>query len=50
LVKEYVVGRPWLDARCPPKLLYHSPSSAGQGREKCNKDLMGRDKDGMITQ
>ena len=29
-----VVGWPWLDARCPPKPLYHSPSSAGQGRKK----------------
>jgi len=22
----------WINARCPPKPLYHSPSSAGQGR------------------
>jgi len=22
----------WINARCPPKLLYHSPYSAGQGR------------------
>jgi len=22
----------WVNARCPPKPLYHSPSSAGQGR------------------
>jgi len=22
----------WINARCPPKLLLHSPSSAGQGR------------------
>ena len=28
-----VVSGHWLDARCPPKLLYHSLSSAGQGRE-----------------
>jgi len=32
-----VEGWPWLDARCPPKLLYHSPSSAGQGRETMMK-------------
>jgi len=25
-------GLAWLDARCPPKPLYHSPSSTGQGR------------------
>jgi len=24
-----VVGWPWLDARCPPMPLYHSPSSSG---------------------
>jgi len=28
---------PWLDARCPPKPFYHSPSSAGQGRENIMK-------------
>jgi len=22
----------WINVRCPPKLLYHSPSSTGQGR------------------
>jgi len=22
----------WINATCPPKPLYHSPSSAGQGR------------------
>jgi len=22
----------WINAGCPPKMLYHSPSSAGQGR------------------
>jgi len=22
----------WINGRCPPKLLYHSPSSTGQGR------------------
>jgi len=32
-----VVGWPWLDARCPPKLLCCSPSSAGQGRENKSK-------------
>ena len=26
-----------INARCPPKLLYHSPSSAGQGRENVMK-------------
>jgi len=25
-------GLAWINARCPPKLLYHSPSSARQGR------------------
>jgi len=25
-------GLAWINARCPPKPLYHSPSSAGQGR------------------
>jgi len=25
-------GLAWTNARCPPKRLYHSPSSAGQGR------------------
>jgi len=25
-------GLAWINARCPPKLLYHSPSSTGQGR------------------
>ena len=32
-----LAGWPWLDSRCPPKPLYHSPSSAGQGREKITK-------------
>jgi len=35
----------WINARCPPKLLYHSPSSTGQGRGKYDERLMGRDKD-----
>jgi len=25
-------GLAWINARCPPKLLYRSPSSNGQGR------------------
>jgi len=25
-------GLAWINARCPPKLLYRSPSSAGRGR------------------
>jgi len=25
-------GLAWINARCPPKLLYHSPSSTGQGK------------------
>jgi len=25
-------GLAWINARCPPKPLYHSPSSAGHGR------------------
>ena len=32
-----VVGWPWLDTRCPPKPLYHSPFSAGQRRENMTK-------------
>lgn len=28
-----VMGLAWLDARCPPKLLYHFPSSAELGEE-----------------
>ena len=42
-----VVAWPWLGARCPPKPLYHSPSSTGQGR-KYNKRLVGRDKGNLI--
>jgi len=30
-------GLAWLDARCPPKPLYHSPSSAGQERKNTVK-------------
>jgi len=29
----------WINARCPPKPLYHSPSSVGQGRGNTMKDL-----------
>jgi len=29
----------WINARCPQKPLYHSPSSAGQGRGNMIKDL-----------
>ena len=29
---ELCFGLAWINARCPPKLLCHSPSSAGQGR------------------
>jgi len=25
-------GLAWINAKCPPKPLYHSPSSAGQGK------------------
>jgi len=28
----------WLDAKCPPKLLCHSPSSVGQERKNTAKD------------
>jgi len=35
--KVVAVGWPWLDARCPPKLIYHSPPSAAQGRENTMK-------------
>jgi len=34
-----VVSRPWLDARCLPKPLYHSPFSAGQGKGNIMKGL-----------
>ena len=27
----------WLETRCPPKLLYHSPSSPAEGRENTTK-------------
>jgi len=38
----------WINARCPPKLLYHSHSSAGQGRGNmmtgsCVETRTGRD-------
>jgi len=29
----YCFGLAWINFRCPPKALSHSPSSAGQGRE-----------------
>jgi len=35
----------WINARYPPKLLYHSPFSAGQGKGNMVKRLVGRDKD-----
>jgi len=35
----------WINARCPPKPLYHSLSSAGQGRRKYDERLEGQDKD-----
>jgi len=31
-VVRYGFDLAWINARCPPKPLYHSPSSAGQGR------------------
>jgi len=31
-LKTYCFGLAWINARCPPKPLYRSPSSAGQGR------------------
>jgi len=30
----------WMNARCPPKPLYHSPSSAGQGRGNMMKGML----------
>jgi len=30
-------GLAWINARCPPKPLYHSPYSAGHGRENMMK-------------
>lgn len=33
----FVVLSPWLEAGCPPKLLYHSTGKGG----KCNKKLVG---------
>jgi len=38
-------GFAWLDARCLPKPLYHSSSSAGHRRKKHDKRLMDQDKD-----
>jgi len=32
-------GLAWINVRCPPKLLYNSPSSAGQGRGNMMKGL-----------
>jgi len=32
-------GLAWINARCPPKLLYHSSSSAEQGRGNMMKGL-----------
>jgi len=32
-------GLAWLDARCPPKQLYHSPFSTGHERNKYEKPL-----------
>jgi len=32
-------GLAWLDARCPPKLLYKSPYSTGQGRKNMAEGL-----------
>jgi len=29
---SWCFGLGWINARCPQKPLYHSPSSAGQGR------------------
>jgi len=37
-------GLAWINARCPPKLLYHSPSSTGRER-KYDERLVGQDKD-----
>ena len=46
---QIVVGWPWLDARCPPKPLYHSPPQLDRGR-KHNGRLVARYKDREITQ
>jgi len=32
-------GLAWINVRCPPKPLYHSPSSNGQGRGSMMKGL-----------
>jgi len=32
LVLNKCFGVAWINARCPPKPLYHCPSSTGQGR------------------
>jgi len=42
-----VVFLAWINARCPPKLLYHSPSSTGQGRRNMMKG--SRQGQGEIT-
>jgi len=42
--KHTCCGLAWLDAKCPPKLLYHSCSSTGQGEKKYNERLVDQDK------
>jgi len=36
----------WISARCPPKPLYHSPSSAGQRKGNMMKSLWVKIREG----
>jgi len=38
-------GLPWLDTRCPPKLLYHCPSQVDRGGKQYSERFMGQDRD-----
>lgn len=46
---DAVVGWPCLDVSCPPKLLYPSPSSTGQGRENIMKGSWVEDRGRSLT-
>jgi len=39
LLEDPCFGLAWMNARCPPKPLCHSPSSAGLGRGNMTKGL-----------
>jgi len=42
-------GLAWINARCPPKPLYHSPSSAGQGRGNMKKGSWVKGRERSLT-